>query len=164
MKILIAAEDAIYGQSLVEFVTAHNWPKDVEFKILTVSEPVLWMAYGAPIAPDVMANMINQSQQYSQDVAGAVSAQLRKSFPDASIEEVLVQGSPKDEILIAAREWPADMLVLGSHGRRGLQRVMLGSVSLAVCANAPCSVTIVRVATEETKKKKTVASASKQES
>jgi len=162
MKVLIAVEDGTYGKAVVDFVSAHNWPPDTEFKVLTVTEPVLWMAYGAPVAPDVMANMINQSQQYAQDIVADVASQLRKQCPKSDVDDVIVQGSPKDEILIAAKEWPADLIVMGSHGRTGLQRVMLGSVSLAVCANSPCSVMIVRLSKDELKKKKPQAVSSKQ--
>ncbi|HEY9856956.1 MAG TPA: universal stress protein [Stenomitos sp.] len=52
---------------------------------------------------------------------------------------------PAPEIIVSvAREEKADMIVVGSHGRSGLQRFLLGSVSEKVLAHAPCTVLITR--------------------
>lgn len=42
-----------------------------------------------------------------------------------------------------AREWDADLLVLGTHGRRGVQRMFLGSVAETVLQHAPCATLVV---------------------
>jgi nucleotide-binding universal stress UspA family protein len=46
--------------------------------------------------------------------------------------------------LSEAAEWEADLIVVGSHGRRGVNRFLLGSVSEAVALHANCSVEIIR--------------------
>jgi nucleotide-binding universal stress UspA family protein len=56
----------------------------------------------------------------------------------------LVEGDPKSQILDAAKEWRADMIVLGSHGRTGLGRFLMGSVSQDVVRHAHCSVEVFR--------------------
>jgi nucleotide-binding universal stress UspA family protein len=53
-------------------------------------------------------------------------------------------GLPADSILDAAREWPCDLIVMGTHGRRGVSRVMAGSVAEAVLRRAQCPVLTVR--------------------
>jgi nucleotide-binding universal stress UspA family protein len=53
-------------------------------------------------------------------------------------------GSPSAEIVKAAREWPADLIVIGSHGRSGFQRALLGSVAEEVMRHASCPVLVVR--------------------
>jgi nucleotide-binding universal stress UspA family protein len=55
----------------------------------------------------------------------------------------LREGDPRQAILECAKEWHTDLIVLGSHGRKGLDR-LLGSVSDSVARHAPCSVEIVR--------------------
>jgi len=50
----------------------------------------------------------------------------------------------KDTILAVAQEIGADMIILGSHGRKGITKLFLGSVSETVLAQAPCSVEIVK--------------------
>jgi nucleotide-binding universal stress UspA family protein len=56
----------------------------------------------------------------------------------------VVEGYPKEAILAEAERWGADLIVVGSHGYRGLTRLWLGSVSQAVASHAGCSVEIVR--------------------
>jgi nucleotide-binding universal stress UspA family protein len=56
---------------------------------------------------------------------------------------VVLSGNVKEVILEEARKWDADLIVVGSHGRRGFKRFLLGSVSEAVVMNAHCSVVVV---------------------
>ena len=58
--------------------------------------------------------------------------------------EFVVVGKPAAEIVKAAKEWPADVIVIGSHGRGGVSRVLLGSVAEAVMRHATCPVLVVR--------------------
>jgi nucleotide-binding universal stress UspA family protein len=53
-------------------------------------------------------------------------------------------GNARVLILDQAKEWGADLIVLGSHGRRGVERLMLGSVSESVAIYAHCSVEVIR--------------------
>jgi nucleotide-binding universal stress UspA family protein len=53
-------------------------------------------------------------------------------------------GDARQVILDCAAEWHADLVVLGSHGKKGFDRLMLGSVSDSVARHATCSVEIVR--------------------
>jgi nucleotide-binding universal stress UspA family protein len=54
------------------------------------------------------------------------------------------EGDPKAVILDCAAKWPADLILLGPHGRKALERFLLGSVSEGVSRHATCSVQIVR--------------------
>ena len=56
----------------------------------------------------------------------------------------VVEAEVRTAILDVAAEWQADLIVLGSHGRKGLSRFMLGSVAESVARHSPCSVLIVR--------------------
>lgn len=68
--------------------------------------------------------------------------QLRKAgFKTSEIVEV---GDPKITIVDHAAKWRADLIVLGSHGWKGLGRFLMGSVSEAVARHAGCSVEVVR--------------------
>lgn len=55
-----------------------------------------------------------------------------------------VAGVPAVEVAKAAKEWSADLIVVGSHGREGMQRALLGSVAEGVMRRAPCPVLVVR--------------------
>lgn len=67
--------------------------------------------------------------------------------PDSSIrvEHLLEQGHPATEILRMAREAHADWIVIGTHGRTGLLRLLMGSVAEEVLRGAPCPVLAVRM-------------------
>ena len=54
-------------------------------------------------------------------------------------------GDPAHEIVQAASEWSADLIIMGSRGRTGLARLLLGSVARKVVTHAPCSVLIKRL-------------------
>ena len=58
--------------------------------------------------------------------------------------EFIHVGKPAHEIVRTAKDWPADLIVIGSHGRHGLQRALLGSVAEAVMRHSPCPVLVIR--------------------
>jgi universal stress protein A len=64
--------------------------------------------------------------------------------PQSSVLEFIQVGTPSEEIVKVAKEWPADLLVIGSHGRGGMQRALLGSVAETVMRHAPCPLVVVR--------------------
>jgi len=53
-------------------------------------------------------------------------------------------GGAASEIVQAAKDWPADLIVIGSHGRGGIRRALLGSVAEGVMRQASCPVLVVR--------------------
>jgi len=67
----------------------------------------------------------------------------RAAFQPPPLEFVPV-GRPAAEVVKAAQEWPASLIVIGSHGRGGVTRAVLGSVADAVLRHAPCPVVVVR--------------------
>ena len=60
------------------------------------------------------------------------------------VDEIVAEGEPAREILRAAEDWHADLIVLGTHGRGTLGRLLLGSTADTVFRHAPCPVLIVR--------------------
>jgi nucleotide-binding universal stress UspA family protein len=85
--------------------------------------------------------LLAQLKREDQKVLAGIRERL--SLP-ASVQEFLPTGDPATEIVTAAREWPADLIVLGSHGRKGVSRLLIGSVAEAVTRRAPCPVLVVR--------------------
>ncbi|HET8674534.1 MAG TPA: universal stress protein, partial [Blastocatellia bacterium] len=73
------------------------------------------------------------------------AARLREQQGDGLvISTQIIAGHPKYTITDEADDWGADLIVVGSHGYRGLTRLWLGSVSQTVASHAKCSVEIVR--------------------
>ena len=75
-------------------------------------------------------------------VANERAAQLRTAGLSADVD--VREGDAARQLIEAAREKGADCIVIGSHGRTGISRLVLGSVARAVLFNAPCSVLIAR--------------------
>ncbi|HSD11680.1 MAG TPA: universal stress protein [Candidatus Binatia bacterium] len=70
-----------------------------------------------------------------------ILARIDASSP---VESFLCEGSPAEEILATARAWNADLIIIGSHGRTGLARIVMGSVAEQVVRHAPIPVLVVR--------------------
>src|SRR5262245_46223506 len=85
----------------------------------------------------------------AERLAKAGSDRLQKLFPQWEIQLEPSAGNPADAILEKARTWPADLIVVGTHGRSALGRVLLGSVSLKLIREAPCSVRVARSSAHE---------------
>jgi len=64
--------------------------------------------------------------------------------PEVPVEHIQVEGRPAEAILQLAKETHCDLLVMGTHGLTGLQRLLLGSVTEQVLRQAPCPVLTVR--------------------
>jgi nucleotide-binding universal stress UspA family protein len=62
------------------------------------------------------------------------------------VSSVIREGDPKHVLLDEAAHWEADGLFVGARGLSRVERFLLGSVSAAVAARAPCSVEVVRAA------------------
>lgn len=63
---------------------------------------------------------------------------------DPSVPEYLECGDPAPEVVKVANSWSADLIVIGSHGRHGLDRLILGSVAESVTRSAPCPVLVIK--------------------
>lgn len=71
--------------------------------------------------------------------------QVRPSNPKLSVSHVLLEGDPAGEISRFAAEAGIDVVVIGTHGRTGVDRLVMGSVAERVMREAPCSVLVVKL-------------------
>jgi len=102
---------------------------------------------GAPqhaAASEAYARSIDEQRSTHQFVAHGTAVRLSDAGVPARSE--VRSGDVAEQIITAAIESEADLIVMGSHGRTGLGRVLLGSVARNVLHHAPCSVLIVRAA------------------
>ena len=145
MKILIAIDGSDYSQAALQSVIARPWPPDTEVKVLHVVEPPSLLMGREMGGYDPEFEMVWKAlREQAKDLVSKAAEKLRGAKFNVSTE--LVEGDPKSQIIDIANEWRADMIVLGSHGRMGLNRFLMGSVSQNVVRHAHCSVEIVRTA------------------
>jgi nucleotide-binding universal stress UspA family protein len=71
--------------------------------------------------------------------------QIRPVDPHIPVRHVLLEGDPATEIVRFGRDAGMDLIVLGTHGRTGLERLLMGSVAEKVLRDASCSVLVVKL-------------------
>lgn len=71
--------------------------------------------------------------------------QIRPVDPNIEVRHVFLEGDPSTEIVRFAREDGTDLIVMGTHGRTGLERLLMGSVAEKVLRAATCSVLVVKL-------------------
>lgn len=145
MNILIAVEDKHFGEAQANFVINHHWPADTRFNVLHVVEPIytgpLPEGYATSLTKDLDVVRRNRGLK----LVSMVASLIKEKLPDAFVEETVVDGRAKDQILSLAEKWGAGIIVVGSHGRAGITKFLLGSVSSAILSYAKCSVLVVRL-------------------
>jgi nucleotide-binding universal stress UspA family protein len=106
-------------------------PKETEVRVLHVIEPL-------PLYPDGQAwgygseasQVLEEQREGAEGVVAKDSQQLRDT--GFSVTTAIEQGNPKVVIIDSATQWSPDLIVVGSHGRKGLDRFLMGS--LAACS------------------------------
>lgn len=147
MKILLAVDGSPCSEAAVDEVGRRPWPEGSEVKILSAFEPAPILAMAEAWAPPegYYEQLEGTGRERARLVAENASAALKRSTAGrVAVSTDVVRGVPKEAILAEAQRWGADLIVVGSHGYRGWQRLWLGSVSHAVATHAECSVEIVR--------------------
>ena len=143
MKILVATDGSEYSRMALHSVVHRPWPEGSEVKVLCVPEP--FAPVGFPFFELKEIEDLNTSALKQAKKAVDASARiLTKLDAKVSTETPLPQDSPARVIVKEAQEWGAHMIVLGSHGRRGFDRLIMGSVSAQVAFHAHCSVEVIR--------------------
>ena len=143
MKILVPTDGSPHSQEAIDEVARRPWPADTTIRVISAVQPI------PPAATDfVFSNAASFDQLYQEQTKTAeqLTRQVADSFGavNLSADSVVRMGDPRSVIVDEAKEWGADLIVMGSHGRTGLKRWLLGSVAESVVAHSPCSVEVVR--------------------
>lgn len=93
-------------------------------------------------APEMAARLQSQIKEAKESASRAAEVLRTAGF---KADSRVVEAETRTGILDTVEEWRADLVVLGSHGEKGLRKFFLGSVSESVARHAPCSVLIVRM-------------------
>ena len=148
MKVLIATDGSDASRRIIETACGLiTNPENTAVKIISAVEPY------APMGAEPFA----VSAAYYAELEGAGRGQAKISVEQAATNlkelcprlsdvssKVLRGTSAAQAIVETAREWSADLIIVGSHGYGFWSRALLGSVSNSVVHHAPCSVLIVR--------------------
>lgn len=150
MRLLVAVDGSRYGDGAVAEVAGRPWPDGTEVRVVTAihlpytTTPETWV-----LPDEYYAETERSSREQAEVVLRRSEETIRagntgRRVPLGVSSEAIL-GHAEEVILAAAREWNADLILLGSHGHRAWERFLLGSVSQAVAWHAQCSVEIVRL-------------------
>ncbi len=144
VKVLVAVADRDFGHLIAEFVSKHIWEPGTEIKILNVEQLDRDETPG-PFYADLSTKEKEALDRASSHLVNDLKKHIEPSLSaGVTIHTEVRPGTPKEEIMEVVEEWPADMLIMGSHARGGFSRFMLGSVSHAVMTHVSCSMVIIR--------------------
>lgn len=152
MKVLLATDGSDGAKTAANFVASRPWPGGTQVKIISAVELVMPGAemgaassagiYPISLLEEVWAEARVRAREAVQEATKIIETAGMKIIDGAETPE----GDPRVVLVEHAKQWGADLIVLGSHGRHGFDRVLMGSVSESVALHAPCSVEVVRAA------------------
>ena len=135
MRILLATDGSGHSEEAVRAVAERPWPNHTEVKVMSMVNPV---AYSFEELGLYRGGKTERAHRVINEAARVLTgAGLR-------VTAEVVAGRPARRIVRAAREMGADLIVVGTEDRGGLNRLLRGSVSEDVAGAAHCSVSIVR--------------------
>jgi nucleotide-binding universal stress UspA family protein len=150
MKILLSTDGSECSDIAARSVANRPWPAGSEIKIICVRELLVLenataVSSPCPVYPESLLDEILEDarKRADQSVAQARHALTSKGL-NVCDGPATPAGDARTILLDEARAWGADLIVLGSHGRHGFDRLLIGSVSESVALYADCSVEVIR--------------------
>jgi len=146
-KVLLAIDDSEHSTHLVEHVLALPWADGTRFQCLHVVPEFSSVVFFDPDSNvlSTMAQHYDEQLQQEKKKVAAVADKINVAFGQPVASAHVALGDPRQQILEHAGGWPADLIVVGSHGRQGIEKMIIGSVSEAVAVQAKCAVEVTRM-------------------
>ncbi|HEX8250562.1 MAG TPA: universal stress protein [Pyrinomonadaceae bacterium] len=143
MRILVSTDGSEFSRAAVEkcfqIIVA---PENTAIKIVCVFEVTEPMDIS--ISPEFSQELESSARKKAEEFAEQSAAQFREGFPNIDLTTEVSKGAPDEMLIEAAKNWAADLIVIGSHGRGFWKRMLLGSITDSLVHHAPCSVLVVR--------------------
>jgi nucleotide-binding universal stress UspA family protein len=150
MKVLIGYDGSSHADVAIDDLRHAGLPQNSEAIVLSAVEwPAMqairsWGKAESDFSPEWMERI-----EAARKLAEAGSRRLQSHFPEWNIQLEPCSDHAAQILLDKARAWPADLIVVGTHGRSALARAVLGSVSSRLIREAPCAVRVARSAGHE---------------
>jgi nucleotide-binding universal stress UspA family protein len=145
MNILVALDDSKCSQAATDLLTAQVRTGGTHVRLLHVVEPFPGALVEAAAAWRYSDVLLAKNEEHTRAEELLEQAARKLRTVGFAVTSAVEDGDVRSVILDDAERWHADLIVVGSHGRKGLARFLMGSVSDTVAHHAPCSVEIVRI-------------------
>jgi nucleotide-binding universal stress UspA family protein len=143
MKILLASGVSHYDEDdAAHSAFSFPWPGASEIHVLSVAEVIYPVMVG--MVPDAVDTTDVELPTVEESRAAADSIAARFRGMGYSAEGFAAKGDPETAILEHAKQWGADLVVVGWHDRSRLEKFLVGSVSESIVKHAPCSVLVLK--------------------
>lgn len=142
LRIMVGVDGSSHSKAAVQAISKRRWPEGTQVRLLTVVDTV--MLLGDEEEQEVKWLEVDDEDNWDQIRAlfDAEAEQLRATGLDAAV--MIRKGHPTQQLIDEAATWSAHCIFAGAKGVRGIERLLLGSVSAALAARAHCSVEVVR--------------------
>jgi len=154
MKLLLAIDGSIGSDLALDSVLDSDWPADSSVHVISVSEPVNKHLDLLALGIGSMAETAQKAFEADlQELMTESVAKLKEKFGAGKVTSALLKGNPAEEIIKAAKEMDATLIVVGSQGTGGAASADFGKVAITLASRASCSVKIVSELSEPTLQK-----------
>jgi len=150
LKLLLATDGSEFSVAAANSIASRPWPKSSQVKIISAVEVVVPdnQIAGYPLSSaypvSLLDELMKSARAHAQEAVEHARELLAAAKWNVADGETTPLGDPRIVVLDEAKQWGADLIVMGSHGRRGFDRILLGSVSESVAIHAHCSVEVIR--------------------
>jgi nucleotide-binding universal stress UspA family protein len=144
LKILCPTDGSKYSLAALRSVASRLWPKGSEVKVISIPEPFLPLGQPSNCESKEMEELNAAAVEDAKKNVTEGAEILSKAGLKITVETPPARRTYAEEIVKTAERWGAHLIVLGSHGRRGFDRMTIGSVSEDVALSAPCSVEVIQ--------------------
>lgn len=143
-KVLVAVESSSFSKAAVDAVRRQFRPEQAQIYLFHATDPMVFLPLYDGVGQDLDAieHHRERNLKEAQELMDEIAKELREA--GYRVETAIEEAEPRTGIVDYAERVKAELIMVGSHGRRGLPRLLLGSVSEYVARHAGCSVEIVR--------------------
>jgi len=143
-KILVAIEPGPLADSVAKMGLSLAEKEGAKVMLLHVVDPAAHSAAMDIFEPQVGHQTDELTAKAERRGRQFLDQCAREAHLKSTPEELVVTGRPAEEIIRMANDWHADLVVVGSHGRSGLERLVLGSIAETILRDSSCDVLVVK--------------------
>ncbi len=144
MRVLLAIDGSVSSDRARDLVAGIAWPEGTIIRVVAALEHsaelagIPWMAAPPPDEGEIESSLIRRYQTALEEAESSLEMTGR------GVDSMLLRGRAASAVVEEARDWRADLIVVGNRGHGQFETMLLGSVSAEIVDHAPCPVLVAR--------------------
>jgi nucleotide-binding universal stress UspA family protein len=135
LKVLLATDGSVSSIAASQAIAEVSWPENTEVRVVSAVNPMVYSLEELGMTGGTGTDHAHRAIGHAVHVLNTAPVRISAE---------VIAGRAARRIVERAKDWEADLIVLGTNERRGLSRLLFGSTSAAVANRAHCSVRVVR--------------------